>query len=339
MMEPPALGRGEAEPLLVREHASLYQTVAKELAQVDLRLARELRGRHPFVTALVDHVWGYRGKRLRPMLLLLSAKAVGEVCEEHLVLAAVVEMIHTATLVHDDVLDQAVVRRHRATVNAEWGTESSVLLGDYLFTHAFHLAASLGSTLACRLIGRATNLVCEGELHQIHQRGNLQLDEPEYFEIIQGKTAELCAVSCQLGAHYAGASPSLEQAMVRYGHNLGMAFQISDDLLDLLGEEQSTGKSLGTDVDQQKLTLPLIWLLRHGSPVMVREVEQILGSSDVHKRERLRPLLEESDAFRYAQDQAERFAAAARGETGELKESAARNALVQLTYFVTRRSS
>ena len=122
--------------------------------------------------------------------------------EDHAVLAAVVEMIHTATLVHDDVLDEAVIRRHAATVNAEWGNETAVLLGDYLFTHAFHLAASLESTRACRWIGAATNRVCEGEMQQVHHRGNLDLDERDYFAIIEGKTAELTAVSCRLGAFY-----------------------------------------------------------------------------------------------------------------------------------------
>ena len=186
--------------------------------------------------------------------------------QAHPVLAAVVEMIHTATLVHDDILDESMVRRHAATVNAEWGNETAVLLGDYLFTHAFHLAASLDSTLACRWIGRATNRVCEGEMHQVHQRGNLDLDESSYFSIIEGKTAELTAVSCRLGAHYAGADEATTEALDRYGRNLGIAFQIADDVLDIWGEERLTGKSLGTDLEKQKLTLPVIRLLETADP-------------------------------------------------------------------------
>ena len=178
-------------------------------------------------------------------------------------LAAVVEMIHTATLVHDDILDEAVIRRHAATVNAEWGNETAVLLGDYLFTHAFHLAASLESTRACRWIGHATNKVCEGEMQQVHHRGNLDLDENDYFAIIEGKTAELTAVSCRLGASYAGAAEPTVAALDRYGRNLGIAFQIADDVLDIWGEERVTGKSLGTDLEKQKLTLPVIRLLAH----------------------------------------------------------------------------
>src|SRR5262249_34243497 len=154
--------------------------------------------RFPFVQQLVNHAADFQGKRLRPALVLLCGRACGRLSEAHAVLAAVVEMIHTATLVHDDGLDEAMIRRHAATVNAEGGNEHAVRLGDYLFTHAFPLAASLDSTRACRWIGQATNKVCEGEMQQVHHRGNLDLDEADYLEIIEGKTAELTAVSCRL---------------------------------------------------------------------------------------------------------------------------------------------
>jgi octaprenyl-diphosphate synthase len=338
MTQPPILGREPKSPTLANGTPNFYEPIAADLARVDEVLRIELKSRYPFVNSLVEHVASYQGKRLRPALLLLTAHATGTPCDAHLVLAAVVEMIHTATLVHDDVLDRAVVRRHKATVNAEWGTETSVLLGDYLFTHAFHLAAILDSTLACRLIGRATNVVCEGELHQIHQRGFLELSEQEYYDIIDGKTAELCAVSCQLGAHFAGAAAAIETALERYGRNLGMAFQIADDLLDLVGEERSTGKSLGTDAEQQKLTLPLIWLMRHGSPDAVRALEETLSGQSQHKTEQLRSLLEDTDALNYTRRQADYFATAARHELANLSDSAAKQILTQLTYFVVRRS-
>src|SRR5262249_19335710 len=148
----------------------------------------------------------------------------------------------------------------------EWGNETAVLLGDYLFTHAFHLAASLDSTRACRWIGHATNKVCEGEMRQIHHRGNLDLDEDDYLAIIEGKTAELTAVSCRLGGSFADAPEPTVAALDRYGRNLGIAFQIADDVLDIWGEERVTGKSLGTDLDKLKLTLPVIYLLRVVEP-------------------------------------------------------------------------
>src|SRR5436190_8779643 len=164
--------------------------IAEDLEEVERLLARSLRNKHARVAQVVDHVRHYRGKRLRPVLLLLAARACGRIAPAHHTLGAVVEMIHTATLVHDDVLDGAKVRRKVATVNSIWGTKTSVLLGDYLFTHAFHLASSV-DVRACELIGEATNRVCEGELCQVLQAGNLELSQEDYFDIIDGKTAAL----------------------------------------------------------------------------------------------------------------------------------------------------
>src|SRR4051794_11323903 len=198
--------------------------IADDLEEVERILARSLRNRHARVAQVVEHVRHYRGKRLRPVLLLLAARACGRVTAAHHVLGAVVEMIHTATLVHDDVLDGARVRRKVSTVNASWGVQTSVLLGDYLFTHAFHLASTLGDAQACRLIGAATDRVCEGELCQVLQRGNLELSEADYFDIIDGKTAELTACCCHLGALYSGAAPEVVAALARFGRYVGLAF-------------------------------------------------------------------------------------------------------------------
>ena len=238
--------------------ARVEEFIGKDLQEVEEIFLTELESCNPYVTDVFAHVTRFQGKRLRPMLLLLSAASAGGINRTHKVLAAVVEMIHTATLVHDDVLDEAETRRHVATVNARWNNETSVLFGDYLFTHAFHLASSLETTLACRLIGRSTNLVCEGELSQIHERGNFDLSEEVYLEIINGKTAELCALSCFLGAHYSQVDETVSQTLERYGRSLGNAFQIADDLLDILGNEDEMGKTLGSDFVKQKLTLPFI---------------------------------------------------------------------------------
>src|SRR4051812_2212427 len=205
-----------------RKLASVYAPISAELEESEQIFRTELESRFPFVQTLVDHCTDFRGKRLRPALVLLAGQACGSLRPSHPVLAAVVEMIHTATLVHDDILDEAVLRRHAATVNAEWGNETAVLMGDYLFTHAFHLAASLDSTLACRWIGRATNLVCEGEMLQVNNRGNLELDEAAYLAIVRGKTAELTSVCCRLGAHYAGAPKATVEALADYGRDLGV---------------------------------------------------------------------------------------------------------------------
>src|SRR5262245_2278031 len=185
---------------LARPAGSPFAPVAADLEEVERVFAAELAGCRGHAAELVRHLRHYRGKRLRPALLLLTARACGRVTAAHHTLGAVVEMIHTATLVHDDVLDEAAVRRHTPTVNHVWGNKASILLGDLLFSHAYHLASTVGDAAACRIIGATTNRVCAGELHQIGERGNLDLDESAYFQIIDGKTAELTACACRLGA-------------------------------------------------------------------------------------------------------------------------------------------
>ncbi len=317
---------------------ALYAPVAADLAEVERILRSELRSRYPFVDELVRYGCLLGGKRLRPALLLLSAQATGDVCPDHSVLAAVVEMIHTATLVHDDVLDEADMRRHLATVNARWDNEASVLLGDYLFTHAFYLASTLESTLACRLIGRATNIVCEGELRQIGSRGNFSLSEDEYLQIIEAKTAELCSCCCRLGAHYAGASPDVVERLANFGRELGIAFQIADDLLDVLGDEAATGKSLGTDLDQQKPTLPLIRVLQLADEHERREVLGILHAETNHRREALSGWFQRFDAISYARDKARGYAEQARDAIDVLEPGPAQQVLCSLTEFVVSRA-
>ena len=319
--------------------AAAYAPIAGELAEAERIYEDELGSRFPFVAHLVEHCSSFRGKRLRPALVLLTARACGGIRPAHPVLAAVVEMIHTATLVHDDILDEAMVRRHAATLNAEWGNETAVLMGDYLFTHAFHLAASLETTLACRWIGRATNLVCEGEMQQVHNRGNLDLDEDAYFQIIRGKTAELTAVSCRLGAHYAGAPESAVAAMDRYGRDLGVAFQIADDVLDLWGDERATGKTLGTDLMKQKLTLPLIRLLAVAPPAAADRIRDLLADPQVDHRRDLRPHLEASDALDYARGRARDSIASALDALDALPDSPAKATLRGLAHHVGHRTA
>jgi octaprenyl-diphosphate synthase len=324
---------------VLRPTLAFAAPVADDLVEVEHIFGRTLESSRPYVAKLVAHLGHYRGKRLRPILLLLTARACGNVTHEHHVLGAVVEMIHTATLVHDDVLDNAIVRRHVPTVNANWDNHSSILLGDFLFTHAFHLSSTLGDARACELIGEATNRVCEGELQQISERGNLGITEDEYFSIIDGKTAELTSCCCRLGALYSGAGPAVVESLARYGRALGVAFQIADDLLDLVGEERTTGKSLGTDLDQQKMTLPLICLLNRSPTVVSSRVQQILNSPGNHKREVLAPLLAESEALSYARRRAEEFAERARNELDCLLPSECREILAELTRQVIHRSS
>jgi octaprenyl-diphosphate synthase len=312
--------------------------IAADLEEVERILARVLKSRYNGVSDVVAHVRHYRGKRLRPVLLLLTARACGRLTPAHHTLGAVVEMIHTATLVHDDVLDGASVRRHVPTVNARWGEHTSVLMGDYLFTHAFHLASTLDDVRACRLIGAATNRVCEGEMCQGLQGGNLDLSEEEYFDVIDGKTAELIACCCQLGAIFSGASSEVVANLTRFGRWVGLAFQIADDVLDLVGEEKSTGKSLGTDLDQQKMTLPLIRLLSQASPALAARVRQILAAPIANRLDLLKPCLAQSDGIDYARRRADELAIRARKELNCLPPSVCRSILEAVTERVVHRS-
>ena len=315
----------------------LYAPVRKELEQVEQILRDELRSDYPFVDRLARHGFRLGGKRLRPALVLLSARAVGTLKPEHLSLAAAVEMIHTATLIHDDVLDEATLRRHLDTVNARWDNEASILLGDYLFTRSICLASTLDDPFACRAIGQAAQAMCEGELRQIESRGNYDLSEQDYLEIIASKTATLTACCCRLGSHYAGAEPEVCRTLTRFGRYLGVAFQIADDLLDVLGDEVTTGKSLGTDLVKQKATLPVIRLLSRASRQDRAELLEILSRSGNHRREALRPWFERSDALSYARDRALQYARLAADELDEFPAAEIRDALKRLTDFVVTR--
>ena len=235
----------------------LYGCIADEMQDVESQLQTALQNRYEALRPIFDHSALLGGKRLRPALALLAGRAAGSLTGDHVILGTVIEMIHTATLIHDDVLDGADQRRHVATINAKWDSHTSILLGDYLFAKAFSLSASIGDTRVCQEIGEASMGVCEGELRQCNQRDCLSLVEDDYIDILRGKTAELCRVSCELGARLAGASPEIQSALAAYGENLGIAFQITDDWLDVWGETDQVGKTLGTDLAQGKMTLPL----------------------------------------------------------------------------------
>lgn len=314
---------------------ALYAPISVELAEAEAILQRELASEQPGVAEVVRYAFRLGGKRLRPALLLLAGNACGALTPAHLVLAAVVEMIHTATLLHDDVLDEAVLRRHLPTLAARWNNSTSVLAGDYLFTHAFYLASSLNSTYACHAIGRATNRVCEGELRQVHERGNFELGEDEYLQVITAKTAELCACCGELGAYYAAAPPRVVEAMACYGRWLGMAFQVADDLLDLVGDERLAGKSLGTDLVQQKLTLPLIRLLNASAPHERPRLVDFIKKAD---RAALLEQLKQSGALEYAHDRAMQFAANAVQSLLVLPSGPARNTLADLARLAVERA-
>ena len=315
----------------------IFAMVRPELKQVEARLASELRSHWPKVDDILQYGCLLGGKRLRPALLLMVGRALGPLQQDHLLLATVIEMIHTATLVHDDVLDAAETRRHVATVNAKWDVSTSVLLGDFLFTHAFFLASTTDRAWACREIGRATNRVCEGELQQTHAQGRWDLSEQEYFEIIGGKTAALTECACRLGAQVSRSGKHDQQLVAdcaTYGRQLGLAFQIIDDLLDLSGHEEVVGKSLGTDLALGKSTLPWIRCRDRLDASLRRDYRQAWEARD---RERLMGWLHETEGIESSRRTAEQLVRSAQQAVETLPESPIRDTLIQLAEFVLLR--
>jgi octaprenyl-diphosphate synthase len=316
---------------------SLGETVRSELDAVQKLFDRELNSELPCVNTLCKHVSRFRGKMLRPLLVLLAGKASGKLAGAHTVLATVVEMVHMATLVHDDVLDDAELRRKGATINHLRGNEAAVLLGDYLISHSFHLCSSLDSQFASRVIGRTTNQVCEGELLQIHNRNNLDLDEETYLQIITCKTATLCAACCLLGATFAGADETAIENLRQYGLCLGTAFQIQDDILDIVGTEATVGKTLGLDIQKGKLTLPIIHFMRTAPQEHRTLLRSLLRSHESDKVDRIRNLILPSDSVEYASGQARLLIARARAGLTILPESPSRQILDTMAEFVVTR--
>jgi len=239
--------------------------VQAQLDEVDRRIAAQTRAFDPAIEGYVAYAIGGGGKRLRPLVALLSGGATGSLGAGHLDLAVIVELIHLATLVHDDIMDEAERRRSQPTVNARWGNSLSVLLGDVLFAHALNLSTDFDDSSISRRIARTATEVCSGEMIQTQRRFDLQLSREEYFRIIGMKTGSLFACAAELGAVISGASEPIVRRMRSYGQKIGTAYQIYDDCLDIAGTEDETGKTLGTDLRKGKLTLPVLTLLESAS--------------------------------------------------------------------------
>ena len=258
---PAAIAVAVAGPL-----GRVFEPVQTQLDEVDRRIAAQIAEFDPAIEGYVSYAIGGGGKRLRPLVALLSGGATGSLVSDHLDLAVIIELIHLATLVHDDIMDDAERRRSQPTVNARWGNSLSVLLGDVLFAHALNLSTNFDDNNISRTIARTATEVCSGEMIQTQRRFDLQLSREEYFRIIGMKTGSLFACSAELGAVISGAPKGVVRLMKSYGAKIGTAYQIYDDCLDLAGTEAQTGKTLGTDLRKGKLTLPVLTLLESASP-------------------------------------------------------------------------
>lgn len=321
--------------------ASLIECIQPELLAVDRLFSRELESEIECVNVLVRHVSRFRGKMLRPCLVLLSGLAAApsrRLTDAHVTIATVSEMVHMATLVHDDVLDEAELRRKGATLNHLRGNEAAVMLGDYLISHSYHLCASLQSQYASRLIAYTTNQVCEGELLQIENRGNLELDEETYYRIIGRKTAILCSTCCELGAKLSSADDQAVNRLGIFGMSLGIAFQIQDDILDIVGEQTKVGKTLGIDLEKGKMTLPMIHFLQTAPREHQALLRSLLEAREPDMGERVRNLILPSDSIQYAKSAARQQVERAKLAISDLRDSEAKQVLETMADFVIRRS-
>jgi len=292
----------------------------------------------PEVAAYARYALGNQGKQLRPALVALSAETTGGLNPDLVTVATIVEMVHLATLVHDDITDEARVRRRRPTLAAHWGNARSVLVGDCLFAHALTLAAGFPTPEVCRAVAQATRIVCSGEILQTQHRGETELDRAEYFRIVRMKTAELFALSCELGAWLGGASPRERMALRTYGLELGVAYQVYDDCLDLFGNEAQAGKSLGTDLAGGKLTLPVIVALERATAGDRAALKELVRGWEPRHLPRLRAMLEQYDALAESQQAVFQSCRAARECLSALRPGEARAGLTGATVFLAQQA-
>ncbi|HMO14408.1 MAG TPA: polyprenyl synthetase family protein [Pirellulaceae bacterium] len=324
---------------LARSYRTILEIIQPELEQVEELLRQELSSDNDFVQKMLQHPMFWGGKRIRPALVLLSGRALqpGNLTPNHHVVAAVLEMIHAATLVHDDILDEAMVRRNCESLNQQWGSQLSVLLGDFLFSHAFTLASTTGSTFACQQIGLATNAVCAGEINQITSQGNFELTESDYLHIIDGKTGRLCSVACLLGAHFSDAPAETATILESIGLYYGRAFQIIDDVLDIRGNEAKVGKSLGSDYRQGKLTLPLISALQTSGAALRDEIVARMRKGEF-KPEEVSSFIDQHGGFDYAFSRATEYVHQAQALLQEVSPNCAQPMMDLGDFILTRQS-
>jgi octaprenyl-diphosphate synthase len=336
----PALAPAQA--VFSKRETSLWKEIVDPvqpfLRQVASKLHEQIQAFDSEIAQYAQYALSNQGKQLRPVLVALSAQAAGKINDSLVTVAAIIEMVHLATLVHDDVMDEAEIRRRRPTLAANWGNHISVLAGDCLFARAVQLAASFPTPDICRAVASATNTVCTGEILQAQQSRNPEFTRAEYFRVLEMKTAELFALSCELGASLSGGAASYRLALRRYGLALGTAYQIYDDCLDLFGSEATVGKSLGTDLASGKLTLPMLVVIENATAEDRAKVHEMIQNWDPAFFPRLLELLERYDAQNEAGAIVKEYLQRAREALLPLPESAGRAALVYLTEFLAKQT-
>ena len=315
------------------------QLIADDMHAVDQVIRRSLHSDVVLIRQVAEYIIGAGGKRLRPTLVLLAARALGACGEQIHTQAAMIEFIHTATLLHDDVVDESALRRGRDTANALFGNAASVLVGDFLYTRAFQMMVGTQDLRVLDVMAEATNIIAEGEVLQLLNIGNTDVDEDAYLRVIQYKTAKLFEAAGRVGATLAKATPEQEAALAAYGMHLGTAFQIIDDVLDYSGDAATIGKSLGDDLAEGKPTLPLIYVMRHGEAADAECVRHALSHADREHFAAVLAAVQRSGALDYAREQARLAAERAVSALDAIPDSDTRTAMIELARLSVAREA
>ncbi|HEX7889718.1 MAG TPA: polyprenyl synthetase family protein [Ramlibacter sp.] len=317
--------------------AAVLSLIADDMRQVDAVIARRLDSGVPLVGEVSRYIIQSGGKRLRPALLLLVCGALGYRGDQQFNLAAVVEFIHTATLLHDDVVDESTLRRGRATANENFGNPASVLVGDFLYSRAFQMMLDAHDMRVMEILAEATNVIAEGEVMQLMNMHDPGLDETAYLQVIRSKTAKLFEASARLGAVLSKADPQVERACADYGQALGTAFQVIDDVLDYTGDAGELGKNLGDDLREGKVTLPLIAAMRRGSEQQHAVIRRAIESGALEELDHILAIVRETGALEVAQEAAASEARRAMSAAKQLPANEHAQALLQLAASLLQR--
>lgn len=318
--------------------ADIQRLAAGEMEAVNGLIRSRLASDVALINQISEHIIAAGGKRLRPMLVVLAARALGHAGPEPHQLAAIIEFIHTSTLLHDDVVDESDLRRGRKTANALWGNAPSVLVGDFLYSRSFQLMVGLDSMPIMRVLADTTNQIAEGEVLQLLHVHNPDTDEATYLRVIERKTAVLFAAATRLGALQAGADEALQQRLHDFGMNLGLAFQIADDVLDYTADAEALGKNLGDDLAEGKATLPLIHAMAHSGEKVRARLRDIVEAGDASAMPEVLAAIAQTGGIAYSRQRAEHYATLAAQALDGLPASPWRDAMLGLAHYATARN-
>ncbi len=317
---------------------SIKNLTATDAKAVDQLIINELSSDVILINQMGHYIVGNGGKRLRPMLLLLAARALGQTTDKHLILAAVIEFIHTATLLHDDVVDESDLRRGKESANAVWGNAASVLVGDYLYSSAFEMMVRTGNMRVMEILSKTTTAIAEGEVLQLLNCNNPETTEKKYLEVIARKTAILFSAATRLAAVISEASPAIEDRLAQYGQHLGIAFQLIDDALDYKANREELGKNLGDDLAEGKPTLPLIYAIENGTENEAKIVTDAIKNSNRDAFNEVYAVVRRTKAIEYTIRRADEEAQKAIGALTVLADSEYKEALILLAKFSVQRN-